>query len=185
MDLCYNYFLLSCSRKNCALNFWVNEPPTLLRTGILCYLLSALLLQGELYLEAGVPPHHEDQAGVDLLQVALIAPCHPDHLPEESHCSHVIRIICLNDHIYLTSSGSSAWRIILIKLGSTCHPTSSGSSGSFALRITLISAFRMFHPHVILITTDRKFWGKFKLIRFDSNQFFESVWSKDIHIMCI
>ena len=123
MDLCYNYFLLSCSRKNCALNFWVNEPPTLLRTGILCYLLSALLLQGELYLEAGVPPHHKDQAGVDLLQVALIAPCHSDHLPEESHWSQDIRIICLNHHIDLTSFGSSAWRIILIKLGTVVRVT--------------------------------------------------------------
>ena len=123
MDLCYNYFLLSCSRENCALNFWVNEPPTLLRTGIVCYLLSALLLQGELYLEAGVPPHHEDQAGVDLLQVALIAPCHSDHLPEESHWSQDIPIICLNDHIDLTSSGSSAWRIILIKLGTVARVT--------------------------------------------------------------
>jgi hypothetical protein len=46
------------------------------------FLLAALLLEGELYLEAGVAPHHEEEAGVDVLQVRLVAPRHADHLSE-------------------------------------------------------------------------------------------------------
>jgi hypothetical protein len=46
------------------------------------FLLAALLLEGELYLEAGVAPHHEEEAGVDVLQVRLVAPRHTDHLSE-------------------------------------------------------------------------------------------------------
>jgi hypothetical protein len=46
------------------------------------FLLAALLLEGELYLEAGVAPHHEEEAGVDVLQVRLVAPRHANHLSE-------------------------------------------------------------------------------------------------------
>jgi hypothetical protein len=54
----------------------------------LCYSLSALLLEGELYLEAGVAAHHEEEAGVDLLEVERVAPRQADHLSEQGEGGH-------------------------------------------------------------------------------------------------
>jgi hypothetical protein len=62
---------------------WYRIPSIFLRNGWeRNFLLAALLLEGKLYLEAGVAPHHEEEAGVDVLQVRLVAPRHADHLSE-------------------------------------------------------------------------------------------------------
>ena len=50
------------------------------KLGNFLHLLPALLLQPELYLEVGVAAHHEEQRGVEAVQVAVIPPRQADHL---------------------------------------------------------------------------------------------------------
>ena len=44
-------------------------------------ILPALLLQPVLDLQVGEPAHHEQEGGVDLSEVSVVAPGHSDHLP--------------------------------------------------------------------------------------------------------